>query len=500
VSDTESSYSALDRLNARIGPLITDVTQETDFFAYYRLNLYNKACPFWSDSTGLCGNSACAVSTLENEEDIPKIWRSEELGKLSGPKAEHPSVVEQKKEKPLQGQLGDDVGESCVVEYDDECDERDYCVPEDEGIGGKGDYVSLVDNPERFTGYMGPSARQVWYSIYRENCFEPEAVVEVSDKQRNKASDMSHAYANRAKQQFRSVFQEFERQQQSFSDDDVDDDLDIEGECVEKRVFYRIISGMHASISTHLCWDHLNQSTGRWGPNLKCFEERLYRHPERVSNLYFNFALLLRAVGKLDNYLQDYTFCSGDPSQDRLTKEKVLSLSSKAAAQTAFDETVMFQDPAVAGLKDDFKNRFRNVSRIMDCVGCDKCRLWGKLQTAGYGAALKILFEFDDQTNTDDLPQLRRTELVALFNTLGRVSHSIAAIRKFKAMMNAIENGKQLNDSEQEQLIADIDSEAESFKTLESETIGELILEEIYNVLDAFTYIMNSWVELPTKM
>ena len=26
----------------------------------------------------------------------------------------------------------------------------------------------------------------------------------------------------------------------------------------------------------------------------------------------------------------------------------------------------------------------------MDCVGCDKCRLWGKVQTTGVAAALKI--------------------------------------------------------------------------------------------------------------
>ncbi len=30
--------------------------------------------------------------------------------------------------------------------------------------------------------------------------------------------------------------------------------------------------------------------------------------------------------------------------------------------------------------QEDFKVHFRNISRIMDCVGCDKCRLWGKLQ------------------------------------------------------------------------------------------------------------------------
>ena len=33
----------------------------------------------------------------------------------------------------------------------------------------------------------------------------------------------------------------------------------------------------------------------------------------------------------------------------------------------------------------------------MDCVGCDKCRLWGKVQVSGIGTALKILFGLDDQ-------------------------------------------------------------------------------------------------------
>ncbi len=48
-------------------------------------------------------------------------------------------------------------------------------------------------------------------------------------------------------------------------------------------------------------------------------------------------------------------------------------------------------------LKDEFKQHFRNVSRIMDCVGCDKCRLWGKVQTTGLGTALKVLFELDEK-------------------------------------------------------------------------------------------------------
>ncbi|XP_047268895.1 uncharacterized protein LOC107870172 [Capsicum annuum] len=31
----------------------------------------------------------------------------------------------------------------------------------------------------------------------------------------------------------------------------------------------------------------------------------------------------------------------------------------------------------------------------MECVGCEKCRLWGKLQVLGLETALKILFSVD---------------------------------------------------------------------------------------------------------
>ena len=185
----------------------------------------------------------------------------------------------------------------------------------------------------------------------------------------------------------------------------------LDDECLEKRVFYRVISGMHSSISVHLCWDYLNQTTGEWTPNLDCFISRFRGFPERIQNIYFNYAILLRAVHKLRNYIPEYTFCSGDYAENRATKAKLLKLANAVPANSVFDESTMFQEDAGV-LKEDFRNRFRNVSRVMDCVGCDKCRLWGKVQTQGYGTALKILFEFDE--NSSENPPLRRTELVAL--------------------------------------------------------------------------------------
>ncbi|KAI9866647.1 MAG: endoplasmic oxidoreductin-1 [Trichoglossum hirsutum] len=510
VSDTCASYSTIDDLNAAISPSLQSLTQTTDFFSYYRLNLYNRVCPFWSDASGMCGNIACAVETLDNEDDIPEIWRAEELGKVEGPKAGHPGKKLQQErgdERPLLGELGENVGESCVVEYDDECDERDYCVPDDQGSSGKGDYVSLLNNPERFTGYDGLSSRQVWQSIYRENCFSKAQPLGPGHPG---TSPVPNPLGQQAAIDLLSVMKEHGRQQalaKGGGAQPSDESLEFDDGCLEKRVFHRIISGMHASISAHLCWDYLNQSTGKWGPNLQCYEDRLYKHPERISNLYFNYAVVLRAVAKLRSHLKGYTFCSGDPSQDRVTKQKANDLARKAVASPRiFDESLMFQDSSVEGLKEDFRNRFRNVSRLMDCVGCDKCRLWGKLQTTGYGAALKVLFEFDEFGQSNN-PPLRRTELVALVNTLGRISHSLTASRNFRVMLEAKKNGTSMSEEEIHELYSqqqtdplndyDETEQQEDSHGRHDQTVADIFWEEWHNVWRAFRLVIRSWIELP---
>lgn len=89
----------------------------------------------------------------------------------------------------------------------------------------------------------------------------------------------------------------------------------------------------------------------------------------------------------------------------------------------------------------------------MDCVGCDKCRLWGKVQTTGVATALKILFELDEQAleyvqfvshhsySTQNMfsPHansnlLHRSEVVAMINTLFRFSESLKFYDDFRRM------------------------------------------------------------------
>ncbi|KAG7738255.1 hypothetical protein KL932_003862 [Ogataea haglerorum] len=268
---------------------------------------------------------------------------------------------------------------------------KDYC--EIDEVNDETVYVNLVDNPERFTGYGGDQSFQIWRSIYNENCFNLGAE-----------------------------------------------------QCFEKNFFYRLVSGMHSSINTHLSNEYLNFETKEYEPNLKQFMIRVGDFPDRIENLYMNYILVVKALIKLEQsgVLQELTFCDDGNFQ---TKEKELKSELHEMVQPfyrlgdshecLFNENTLFQNDDAGQLKDEFRQRFINVSRVMDCVQCDRCRLWGKLQTTGYGTALKTLFELDrrDRLSTDF--QISKIELIALVNTFDRLSKSIASINNFKKLYDA---------------------------------------------------------------
>lgn len=79
----------------------------------------------------------------------------------------------------------------------------------------------------------------------------------------------------------------------------------------------------------------------------------------------------------------------------------------------------------------------------MDCVGCFKCRLWGKLQTQGLGTALKILFSEKLIANMPESGpsyefHLTRQEIVSLFNAFGRISTSVKELENFRNLLQSI--------------------------------------------------------------
>ena len=91
--------------------------------------------------------------------------------------------------------------------------------------------------------------------------------------------------------------------------------------CFEKRAFYRVVSGLHASIAVHLT-SRYPQGEGSWGRNLEEFLRRFQpsttagEGPARLANLYFLYLLELRALSKASAYLAAQRYYTGETEED----------------------------------------------------------------------------------------------------------------------------------------------------------------------------------------
>lgn len=179
--------------------------------------------------------------------------------------------------------------------------EEDFCILDDKDEGAQ--YVDLLINPERYTGYKGDSAHRIWNSIYLENCFGVQS---------NKSPNSLPHYISH---------------------------LDWGNMCVEQRAFYRMISGLHASINIHLCANYLMSgsdqfldSFGSWAPNVYEFKRRFSAEttngqgPYWLKNLYFIYLVELRALAKAAPYLRNEVYYTGILEEDTETKMAINDL------------------------------------------------------------------------------------------------------------------------------------------------------------------------------
>ncbi|URE39064.1 Endoplasmic [Musa troglodytarum] len=207
---------------------------------------------------------------------------------------------------------------------------------------------------------------------------------------------------------------------------------------------YKLISGLHSSISVHIASDYLLDAFANlWGQNLELLYDRVWKHPDHVRNLYFVYLFVLRAVTKAADYLEQAEYNTGNPIEDLKTQSLVRQLLYNpkllSACPVPFDEAKLWQGENGPELKQQIQKQFRNISAVMNCVGCEKCRLWGKLQVNGLATALKILFSVDGENNQNQPLQLQRNEVIALFNLLNRLSESIKFVHDMEPLMEKME-------------------------------------------------------------
>ena len=269
--------------------------------------------------------------------------------------------------------------------------------------GEQTEFVNLQLNPERWTGYNGS---HVWRAIYEENCLKSA--------------------------------------------------LSVDDMCYEERVLYRLLSGMHASINIHIALHSKppKRASGEteWGSDIKKFMDLFAEHPDRLKNLHFSFVVLLRALRKAAPALAKMDVRIGQDEREDAHTQALMNrlleshiLSSCRDVFGAFDEKSLFKDVqstlnaesgsvdrvfdpsqelAPISLKTQFKDIFLNISEVMDCISCQKCKLHGKLQLLGLGTALKVLLLPEDMLESS----LNKQEVVALINTIAKFSHAIRSV------------------------------------------------------------------------
>ena len=179
--------------------------------------------------------------------------------------------------------------------------DKEWCVDDQDGQYieiNEDDYilVNLLDNEEKFTGYEGSP---VWNTIYEENCVLDQAI---------------------------SNLKPLVNQDRFWQ-------LDNEESCSEATLLYHVMSGLHASVNTHISEGFEDPQTLEISNNKTYFMEKIGDHPNRVKNLHFIYAAVVKAVGLMEQRLIQNDYTTGLKISDDEHAKKLIILLLKNLAE-----------------------------------------------------------------------------------------------------------------------------------------------------------------------
>eukprot|EP00953_Heterococcus_sp_UTEX-ZZ885_P014051 7998-Heterococcus_DN1.PRE.3 len=419
-------------------PLLRSLQQST-FFKYFKVDL-SKDCPFWHED-GQCVERACALDECD-PKDIPRQWLEQDIVTDKSSRirqfARAAGLVGKSAE-----QLEKECEHSAVVEKELGVIDHSHSDPQADSFNPWDEMASLSN---------------VWTE--QEEQEENMDACLASMSQLHRVADVQFVYYETSSQSLRCV--------DCGTNGANTTPLDMHVYCSKW-----LMSGLQSSITTQIAADY-HFEDDHWGPNIQFFTSAVGAHPDRLTNLYFAYLFCLRALAKAAPLLQQYDYSTGNAAADNVTAalmrglvkcepsllldanllESGISVAVNRNATTAsaqcmrgFDEKGMFEVSidgppqseeayqlelrANADLKDQFIHKFQNISRIMDCVGCEKCKMWGKLETLGIGTAIKIILASESD---EEVQALSRNEVIALVNTAAQLAKSVGSVPHWKAL------------------------------------------------------------------
>jgi hypothetical protein len=382
------STATVDRHTDSVLAVLNRIVQRP-YFRYFKVNI-KKPCDYWAVSL-LCATAGnpCRVCRCDADE-VP-------FGLKEEPDMGCPNDVVG---DGLNRQLAPGLGRVGLWKaFEDVTHEADA------------EYVDLVTNPEGFTGYSGHLANRIWKAVYEENCFS-------APERNGPHADGSHD--GTLSQLESNPFMESVGKLENAA-------VAAKSVCREQLVFYQLISGLHASISTHLSVRYSHGPEGQCGPNCKELKRRVLDHPDRMDNLYTLYLFLLRAATRAaDAFLSPEAQYPMDQHgrDDEVLRQDLRDLFHKELlCSNTFNETKILESPQGRALIPQMKAMMMNITTLMNCLTCEKCRVWGKLQTMGLATAFKLVM-----VPGDAVVSLNRAEKVTLINFLRQVAFSVHSL------------------------------------------------------------------------
>ena len=247
-----------------------------------------------------------------------------------------------------------------------------------------GTYINLLKNPEGYTGYRGA---HIWNAIFKENCY-------------------SDSYSSL---------------------------------CVEDKIFSNIFMGWLVNTNFQIGCNFRNRNTNNKYINISYVTNKFLYHKDKIDYLFFLYSLMLKAVNKAIPYLIEYDYSSGNKTEDQMTLKIIkeifrYELQNIDLIEDSFKDTIeYFENNFISSNKiPTLIIRFRNISSIIDCVTCSKCRMHAKLEVFGIATMLKIMFA----SSTEELRKaMSRNELVSFINLFAKLSKSVNNVHEIDLMI-----------------------------------------------------------------
>ena len=246
-----------------------------------------------------------------------------------------------------------------------------------------GAYINLLKNPEGYTGYRGA---HIWNAIFKENCY-------------------SESYSSL---------------------------------CVEDKIFSNIFMGWLVNTNFQIGCNFRNRNTNESYINVSYVTNKFLYHKDKINYLFFLYSLMLKAVNKAVPFLLEYDYSSGNKTEDDLTKKIIkeifrYELQDMDLIEDDFQNTYEYFENFISSNRiSELIIRFRNISSIIDCVTCSKCRMHAKLEVFGIATMLKIMFA----SSTEDLRKsMSRNELVSFINLFAKLSKSVSNVQMINSLI-----------------------------------------------------------------